>query len=166
LYLLKMHRVVVTGMSMVTPLGSNLAQNWKNILSNKTAITKLPQKISGNCQVGGYLRPSYDWKQSSFKHPVYDLALELAQQAMDDAAIPAAKEGSNQFGCIIANQYGLQALPAPGKLRLILEMPHMVPAIVAIEHGIKGHISAPSAASAGSAQAIGDAYRLIKAGHL
>jgi len=52
------------------------------------------------------------------------------------------------------------------KLRLIKQMPHMLPAVIAIEHGIRGHVSAPSAASAGSAQAIGEAYRLIKDGYM
>lgn len=52
------------------------------------------------------------------------------------------------------------------KLRLIKEMPHMVSALVAIEHGIKGHVSAPGCTSAGSALALGEAYRLIKHGYM
>ena len=42
----------------------------------------------------------------------------------------------------------------------------MVAALVSIEHGIKGHISAPNASSAGSAAAIGEAYRLIRDGYM
>ena len=42
----------------------------------------------------------------------------------------------------------------------------MVPALIAIEYGIKGHISAPSASSAGSALALGEAYRLIRDGYM
>lgn len=45
-------------------------------------------------------------------------------------------------------------------------MPHMVAAIISIEHGIKGHVSAPNAASAGSAAALGEAYRLIRDGYM
>lgn len=42
----------------------------------------------------------------------------------------------------------------------------MVAAILSIEHGIKGHLSAPNASSAGSAVAIGEAYRLIRDGYM
>ena len=42
----------------------------------------------------------------------------------------------------------------------------MVSALVAIEHGIKGHVSAPGCTSAGSALALGEAYRLIKHGYM
>lgn len=45
-------------------------------------------------------------------------------------------------------------------------MPHMVAAIISIEHGIKGHVSAPNAASAGSAAALGEAYWLIRDGYM
>ena len=38
----------------------------------------------------------------------------------------------------------------------------MLSALVAIEHGIKGHVGTSSAASAASTVAIGEAYRLIK----
>lgn len=42
----------------------------------------------------------------------------------------------------------------------------MVCAVVSIEHGIKGHLSAPNASSAGSAAALGEAYRLIRDGYM
>jgi 3-oxoacyl-(acyl-carrier-protein) synthase len=42
----------------------------------------------------------------------------------------------------------------------------MVPALVAIEYGIKGVISAPSAASGGSAAALAEAYRLVRDGYM
>ena len=42
----------------------------------------------------------------------------------------------------------------------------MTAAVVAIDHGIKGYISAPSGASGGSAQAIGEAWRLIRDGYM
>ena len=45
-------------------------------------------------------------------------------------------------------------------------MPHMVAAIISIEHGIKGYLAAPSASSAGSAVAIGEAFRLIRDGYM
>ena len=42
----------------------------------------------------------------------------------------------------------------------------MLSALVAIEHGIKGHVGTSSAASAASTVAIGEAYRLIRDGYM
>jgi len=94
--------------------------------------------------------------------------MALSRQTIEDAKLPPLNEEQRyKFGCIIANQNGVVSELLPGdKLKFIKKMPHMVPALVSIEHGIKGHISAPSASSAGSATAIGEAYRLIKDGYM
>ena len=94
--------------------------------------------------------------------------MALSRQTIKDANLPPLNEEQRyKFGCIIANQYGVVSELLPGdKLRLIKQMPHMVAALVSIEHGIKGHISAPNASSAGSAAAIGEAYRLIRDGYM
>jgi len=42
----------------------------------------------------------------------------------------------------------------------------MMSALVATEYGIRGHVSAPSAASAASTVAIGEAFRLIRDGYM
>ena len=51
------------------------------------------------------------------------------------------------------------------KLRLIKEMPHIVPSIVAMKHNLRGHISAPSLSSGAGLSALDQAYNLIKDGH-
>lgn len=44
-------------------------------------------------------------------------------------------------------------------------MNHVVPSMMAMEHGIKGHVGMTTMASAGGAIAIGEAYRLVKHGY-
>lgn len=70
-------------------------------------------------------------------------------------------------GILISNQYGVQEVDAGsgGKLRLIKQMNHMISAQIAMEYGIKGHVSGSSMASAGGAIAIGEAFRLVKHGY-
>lgn len=51
------------------------------------------------------------------------------------------------------------------KLRLLMTMNHMVGALLAMDLGITGHLSATSTASSSGAIAIGEAYRLIKHGY-
>lgn len=50
------------------------------------------------------------------------------------------------------------------KLGLLKSMNNMVPALLAIQHGIKGQVSSTSMASASGAIAIGEAFRLVKYG--
>lgn len=38
---IKNHRVVVTGMGLITPLGIGLNENWNNMLLGKSAISSL-----------------------------------------------------------------------------------------------------------------------------
>lgn len=44
-------------------------------------------------------------------------------------------------------------------------MNHMVPALIAMNYQITGHLSSPSTASASGSIAIGEAYRRIKHGY-
>ena len=44
-------------------------------------------------------------------------------------------------------------------------MPHILPSIIAMQHGLNGVISAPSLSSGGGMAALGQAYRLIKDGY-
>lgn len=57
-------------------------------------------------------------------------------------------------------------MPEAGKLSLIKQMNHVLPASIAMEHGFKGHVSGTSMASAGGAIAIGEAFRLVKNGYV
>ena len=79
-----------------------------------------------------------------------------------------SEEERNKFGILIANQYGVQEKLGQSqshKLDLIKQMNHIVPALMAMEHGIKGHVGMTTMASAGGAIAIGEAYRLVKHGY-
>ena len=49
-------------------------------------------------------------------------------------------------------------------MRLIKQMNHSISAQIAMAHGLKGHVSAGTMASAGGAIAIGEAFRLVKFG--
>jgi 3-oxoacyl-[acyl-carrier-protein] synthase II len=53
-----------------------------------------------------------------------------------------------------------------GKLRLVKQMPHVVASSLAMEYGIRGHVSAPAGASVGGAMAMGEAFRLIRDGYM
>jgi 3-oxoacyl-[acyl-carrier-protein] synthase II len=72
----------------------------------------------------------------------------------------------DRVGMILANQFGaMENYMKPNKLRLLATMNHMVPALLAIDYQITGHLSSTSMASASGGIAIGEAFRLIKHGY-
>ena len=50
-----MRRVVVTGMGMVTPLGSGVDRNWSQIIGGKSGISRIENfDVSDiSCQIAG-----------------------------------------------------------------------------------------------------------------
>lgn len=53
----------------------------------------------------------------------------------------------------------------PNKLRLLFSMNHMVPALLAQDYQLSGHLGSTSTASASGGIAIGEAFRMIKHGY-
>ena len=101
---------------------------------------------------------------------MYTLANCIVSQAIEDC--PSLKrylaKGKDNYriGCVIANQYGVQELGEKShKLRLVKEMPHIVPSMIAMKYKIRGVIGAPSASSGAGLAALAQAYRLVKDGH-
>jgi 3-oxoacyl-(acyl-carrier-protein) synthase len=81
----KVNRVVATGMSIITPLGRTVSENWENVLKSKSAITKLSD-MHGECRIGGRL-PDYDLPETSLKSNIHSLAKALAVDVIEDAKI-------------------------------------------------------------------------------
>ena len=94
------------------------------------------------------------------KARIYTLANCITSQAIENSKtirnyLDQGKQNFN-IGCIIANQYGIREMDCEDeKLRLIKEMPHVVPSIVAMKHKLRGHISAPSLSSGAGLAALG-----------
>lgn len=39
-----MHRVVITGVGMVSPLGINVSTSWNNLLSGKSGLIRITER--------------------------------------------------------------------------------------------------------------------------
>ena len=93
---------MATGLGMYTPLGTNVQQNWEAVLNDKSAIVLMP-KNEGACKIGGVLKTFPDIK-TSFNSNLYSLAMDIANQTLDDAQFKVTKDKDGyRFGCIISN---------------------------------------------------------------
>jgi 3-oxoacyl-[acyl-carrier-protein] synthase II len=184
-----MRRVVVTGLGLVTPLGSGVDWVWKRLIDGESGIgaiqsfdvMDLPSKVAGQVPLGetaeGQFNPD-DYLTSQERRrldPFIIYGLAAAQQAVEDADWkPSDQESLERTGVMIGSGIGgLQTL-ANGTITVHERgfrrlSPFFIPASlinlvsghVSIRYGFQGPNHAVVTACSTGAHAIGDAARLI-----
>ena len=183
-----MRRVVVTGLGMVTPLGSGVDHNWSEITAGKSGISKIENfdvsdiscriagQVPGADQPGGlnlddWIDPREQRKQDRF----IQLGLAAACQAVEDSGwMPNDRESQNRTGVMIGSGIGgLESIVVTDRLmnekgpRRI--SPFFIPSAlinlisghVSIRYGFRGPNHAVVTACSTGAHAIGDAARMV-----
>jgi 3-oxoacyl-[acyl-carrier-protein] synthase II len=186
-----MRRVVVTGLGMVTPLGSGVAHNWNSITNGQSGIraieafevSDLASRVAGMVPRGDMpgafdpdtvVAPKDRRRMDEFI--VFGLA--AAEEAVQDSGwAPETDEDRERTGVMIGS--GIGGLKGIAEGALVLEKsgprrlsPFFIPANlinlvsghVSIRHGFKGPNHAVVTACSTGAHAIGDASRLIAFG--
>lgn len=185
-------RVVVTGMGLVSPLGSGVEAVWGRLLAGRSGIRALPEEVVVDLrQVGGPVPTLAEDAEAGFdpdratppkeqkKMDRFILfAMEAARQALEQAAWQALDANAQErTATIIGSGVGgfgaiadaVRITDSRGPRRL---SPFTIPSFlvnlaaghVSIRHGFKGPLGAPVTACAAGVQAIGDAARLIRCG--
>lgn len=99
---------MATGLSMITPIGRTLNENWVSVLNSKCAFALLPDQ-HGKCRIGGRL-PDYELPETSMNSKIHSLAKALAIDVIEDAQIDLKGQSDRdkwRTGCLLANQYGV-----------------------------------------------------------
>jgi 3-oxoacyl-[acyl-carrier-protein] synthase II len=187
-----MRRVVVTGLGLVTPLGSGVENVWKRLIEGQSGagrvesfeVSDLPCQIA--CQVprGDEAQGAFDadrWMEPKEQRKVDDFiiyAVAAATQALRDANwAPKTYEEQTTSGVMIGS--GIGGLGGIYEASLVLKekgprriSPFFIPGrlinlasgYVSIQHGLKGPNHSVVTACSTGAHAIGDAGRLIMLG--
>jgi len=176
-----MRRVVVTGMGVVSPLGNNIGKFWQNISAGKSGISKVTRfdtnefstKIAGevkNFESEGIIEKKEIRRMDLF----CQYALVAADQAIKQAKLNINKYSERTgviIGCgiggfqTIENQYRNLLEKGPTKVSpftIPMIIPNMAAGQIAIKYGVRGPNFCSVTACASGANAIGDAFRLIK----
>ncbi len=186
---MKLRRVVVTGLGIVSPLGANVETVWKNILDGKSGAKKVDEFDVSDlaCQIAcrvplgdsadGNFNPD-DWmdvKEQRKVDPFIVYAMAAAGQALQDSGFEAkTDEQKERAGVLIGSGIGgvggiydaSITLAEKGPRRI---SPFFIPGrlinlasgYVSIRHGLKGPNHSVVTACSTGAHAIGDAARLI-----
>ncbi|WP_236189700.1 beta-ketoacyl-ACP synthase II [Pseudomonas paraglycinae] len=186
-------RVVVTGMGLISPLGSGVEVVWQRLLAGHSGLRNLPEAVIADLptRVGGVVPTMEEDAEAGFdpdratppkeqkKMDRFILfAMEAARQALEQAGWhPTEPHAQERTATIIGSGVGgfgaiadaVRTTDSRGPRRL---SPFTIPSFlvnlaaghVSIQHGLKGPLGAPVTACAAGVQAIGDAARLIRAG--
>ena len=179
-----MRRVVVTGVGVVSPLGTGNGKNWDALVSGKSGIapitrfdaSDLPVRIAG--EVKDFVAEDFIDKKEIKKMDLFiQYSLAAAQFAMEDSGLVINEENAERVGVLVGA--GLGGLPAIERYHTALEeggykkiSPFFIPMLIinlapghiSIKYGAKGpNLSSVSACATGT-HSIGDAYHMIKRG--
>ncbi len=180
------HRVVITGLGLVTPLGNNVDDTWEAILAGKSGIgpyTLLEQGEHATprlFEVKDFDPEAYmDRREARRRDRYQQLAVAAAKEAMAQADLPITDENREQVGIYIGtgvggirtlveqdhivNEKGLRRV-SPFAITMI--MPNGAAGMLAIEYGIQGPSTTITTACAAGCDAVGHAFRAVRRGEL
>ncbi|MDO4642399.1 MAG: beta-ketoacyl-ACP synthase II [Cardiobacteriaceae bacterium] len=180
------HRVVVTGMGIISSVGSSITSAWENILAGKSGITpitdydpsELPVRFRGSVQgfdINRYFSAKEARKMDEFIH--YGFA--AAADAISDSQLDffANEKLAERSGIIIGS--GIGGLPGmlegyrefmEGGARRVSpfyvpkNIINMIAGNISIRYGIKGANLSTVTACASATHSIAQAYRMIQMG--
>ena len=177
-------RVVVTGLGIVSPVGSTVSSAWENVCAGKSGISKIDVfdasefsvQISG--AVTGFNAEDYVSKKDQRKmDPFIHYGLGAGEQAIKDAGLEVTEANADRIGVSIGS--GIGGLPGiensyagfmksgPRKISPFFvpsNIVNMVSGNLSIKYGLKGPNYSIVSACATGTHSIGDAARLIQYG--
>ena len=177
-------RVVITGLGVVSPVGSSVTKFWENLTAGKSGIGRItkfdpegfPVQIAGEVKDFDPLE-YFDKKEVRRTDPFIQFAVGAAVQAVKSSGLEESDVDKTRVGVLIGSGIGglstieqqLKILWEKGPRRVSpfcvpMEIINMASGLVSIRFGYKGpNISVVTACATGT-HAIGEAYRTIQYG--
>ncbi len=179
-----MRRVVITGVGVYSPVGSDKTEFWDNLVAGKSGVSAVesfdvsqyPSRIAG--EIKDFDPTKYMEKRETKKVDRYtQFGVAAALQAWSDAGLDKLKLNKENIGVLVGSGIGgiqtieqqLKILAEKGPRRV---SPFLVPALIAnmasgyisILLELRGPNSTVVTACATSTHAVGDAWHIIRRG--
>ena len=185
----KGHRVVITGLGLVTPVGNDVETAWDALLDGTSGAAPITQfeadekfDVRFACEVKGFDPVEYmDRKEARRADRFAQLAVAVSQQAVQDSGLgdDLAPANPERVGVLIGSGIGGIAT-FEEQTRVMIErgpnrvspffvpmfIPDMAAGLVSMRFGAKGPNYATVSACSSSAHALGNSFRLIQGGEV
>jgi beta-ketoacyl-acyl-carrier-protein synthase II len=179
-----MHRVVITGIGIASPLGMGVQTFWQNLLAGQSGIGPLEGEDFANLPVRIGARvwdyraeEHFDRKEARRMSLSSQLALVAAKEAIEQAQLTGGAVNPVEVGVMIGSSIGGFAASDPvfreyyqrgrkSAMVIPLSMNYGPSANVSIRYGFQGPLFTVDAACASAAHSMGYAYNLIRTGQL
>ena len=178
------HRVVVTGLGVVTPIGVGLEEFWKGLKEGRNGISRITQfdpsdfRSQMAAEVKNFNPEEWiDGKSVGRMDRFIHFGMASSAMAIKDAGLNSFAFDGNRAGIIIGSGIGGAHTIQDGYSKLHEKGPksispffvsksliNMAACLVSISYGLRGPLSAPSVACSTGANAIGDAFRILQRG--
>jgi 3-oxoacyl-[acyl-carrier-protein] synthase II len=182
------HRVVVTGVGMLTPLGNSAPESWRAVVAGRSGIARLTRFDPGDlpeavCIAGEVKDFSPDGVLDRKEARRVDLFIQYALVAADEALRSAGLGGlgtvpePDETGIVVGSGIGgigtiLDTAAMVAERGTSRVSPFFIPSVItnlaaghlAMRTGARGPNYATVSACATSNHAIGDAYHIIRRG--
>lgn len=181
-----MHRVVITGVGVVTPVGIGVQEFWKALKNGKNGVVRITKFDPSpfKSQIAGEVKdfdPSKRLNHKEIKR--YDLfthyALYTTSEALEDSKLELDKVDENRAGVIYASGIGgentweneMNKMIEKGPNRV---SPFFIPSLIinmaagriAMKFGFKGVNYGVVSACSSSGHALGEAFRKVRSGEM
>jgi len=178
------HRVVITGLGVITPLGSEKEIFWGNLIKGKSGIDYIthfdtkdfPSKIGAEVKDFDPLK-YISSKEARRMDKFIQFAVASAKLAIGDARLDLDKVDRDKIGVLVGSGIGgietiereHKKLLAKGPSRISpflipMLIVNMAPGQISIELGLKGPNSSVATACSSATHAIGDAFKIVQRG--
>jgi 3-oxoacyl-[acyl-carrier-protein] synthase II len=178
------HRVVITGLAALTPLGLTIEEFWRGLSQGKSGCgpitlfdaSSYPVKVAAevkNFHPEDYMTSKRVDRSSRCTH----FAIAASKEAVQSANLDMSRENPERIGVVIATSGSPDLLIDEGEVLrkrgpkridpLIISKisANMIPAQVGLELGVKGPNTSINSACASGSDAIGHAFNFIRLGH-
>ena len=177
-------RVVVTGLGLITPLGTGIEANWEKLVAGRSGIRKITRFDASRLpvQVAGQV-PDFDVERFIERKDVKKMdifiqyAVAAAQLAVENAGLPLPLAVPERTGVIVGvGMGGIASLEESyehfSSMNFRRVSPFFIPRIIpnmasghiALRFGARGPNYATTSACASGAHALGEALVLIRDG--
>jgi 3-oxoacyl-[acyl-carrier-protein] synthase II len=177
-------RVVVTGLGLVSPLGTGVQKNWEALCAGRSGLgpitrfdaSDFPTQIAG--EIKDFRSEDFMDKQQVRRFDIFiHYAIASARMAMDDSGLIIDSSNGHRVGCVTGSGLGGLSMLEHCHKVLLEKGPrrlnpffipgiiaNMVPGQIAIEFGAKGPNISIETACAASSHAVGEAFKMIRDG--